>query len=253
MLRDPSMLRVIFKLVVFVFVLGVIICLMPLKFIFPNQLARSWKKMLVKIGSTILIYVFGIKINVRGKTPKKPFILVSNHLSYVDILLFFYLSDCIFVAKKEVGRWRLLGIVVKLTGTIFIDRENIRDGVRVNHLIRRIYKDNGGIVIFPEGTSTKGETVLDFNPMLLKSAIDLECPVYYASIRYTKSVDVLDPENSVCWWGDSGFLEHFKNFLKLKSIQSDVIFGEEAVLAKDARSLAKKLHTCVKQQFIPML
>ncbi len=67
--------------------------------------------------------LLGIKINAQGRPPRGAFFLVSNHLSYLDIVVFAALTDCVFVAKSEVSRWPVIGFLCRCMNTIFIDRE----------------------------------------------------------------------------------------------------------------------------------
>ncbi len=111
--------------------------------------------------------ILSIKFQVIGTPPDAPFILVSNHLSYIDIVPMFINMNCTFVAKKEVESWPLLGPMVKHTGVIFVDRSIKRDVNRVNKLLSKSLNKNQGIVLFPEGTTTGGDRVLPFRSALL--------------------------------------------------------------------------------------
>jgi 1-acyl-sn-glycerol-3-phosphate acyltransferase len=200
-----------------------------------------------------LCFVLGINITRYGQPPAAPFILVSNHLSYVDILVFASQVACVFIAKKDVASWPAIGSMCRAAGTIFVDRESRRDVVRVNQLIEHALNEGLGIILFPEGTSTEGAGVRPFNPSLLDYAAKNEMPVYHASISY-RTVEGDPPAYlSVCWWGDMTFMSHFGGLLKLRSVHATVLFGMQPISRHDRKSLAAELHNAVISEFVPVV
>ncbi len=71
--------------------------------------------------------ILGVKIAVQGTLPIPPFLLVSNHLSYVDVLVFASQVKCVFVARGDVARWPVIGSLCRGVNTIFIDRQKRQD------------------------------------------------------------------------------------------------------------------------------
>jgi 1-acyl-sn-glycerol-3-phosphate acyltransferase len=92
--------------------------------------------------------------------------------------------DGVFVAKAEVRDWFLAGRIVRDMGVVFIDRKNRRDIPRAGEEIIKRLNDGEGVIVFPEGTSTKGEDILPFNSSFLEFASKTDLPVSYASISY---------------------------------------------------------------------
>ena len=156
-----------------------------------NFIARSWGRSVGRLA--------GLTTHVEGTPPAPPFLLVSNHLGYIDIILFSSLLGCVFVAKKEIEDWPVVGRMCRAAQTIFVDRENRRDVVRVNRLIEQALTAGKGVVLFPEGTSTKGETVAPFNAALLAYAAQTGFPVAYAAVSYRTRADEAPAHLSVCW------------------------------------------------------
>lgn len=210
-----------------------------------------WRNGVVRCWATSLAFILNMDIKLKGTPPDPPFLLVSNHLSYVDILPFFISMDCVFVAKSEVRSWPVLGRMAEGINIIFIDRSLIRDIPRVNRLIDRNINDKQGVILFPEGTTTNGETVKRFKSSLLKYAASKNFPVSYASIRYCTSDFKKPAKNWVCWWGDQSFTDHFIKLLTVPSIRAVVTFGDNRVKNNDRKKLAKKLQKQVESQFIP--
>jgi 1-acyl-sn-glycerol-3-phosphate acyltransferase len=217
-----------------------------------NANPTRWRTGMVRRWAQACGSIIQLETNIEGTPPDPPFLLVSNHLSYVDILPFFMAMDCVFVAKNEVKSWPVLGRMAAGINIIFIDRETKRDIPRVNRLIEKNINSHQGIVIFPEGTTTKGDRVKKFNSSLLEYAASRNFPVSYSSITYCTNDPGRPAHEWVCWWGDMTFVTHFFNMLKLSSIQATVRFGEHKIQDKDRKRLAKSLHERVQQQFTPI-
>ena len=110
--------------------------------------------------------IFGIKIKTVGKVSVNfPILLISNHASYLDIIILGSLFKTSFVAKREVEKWPLFGILAKLQNTIFIDRKISSLKIQENKIIKHLNKKKN-LVIFPEGTSSDGNEVLPFKSSL---------------------------------------------------------------------------------------
>lgn len=200
-------------------------------------------------GASIIL---NIRIKKIGDAPKAPFILVLNHLSYLDIIPVFLYTDCTFVAKKEVKSWPLLGKMIASMGVIFVDRGRKRDVVRVNHLLSKNLNNKQGIVLFPEGTSSGGKQVLPFRSPLLEFPASQTLPVHAASIKYETTAADEPAEESVCFFGKRDpFLKHIIKMAKNKKIYCTIRFGEQPVHDQDRKKLAARLHEEVSVIFEP--
>lgn len=212
--------------------------------VWRNKMVRFWAKTTAKI--------LGVRLTVNGTPPKAPFFLVCNHLSYVDIIPLFIYMDCVFIAKSEVKSWPLIGRMARSIGVIFVNRELKRDVRRVNRIVASNITDRRGVVLFPEGTSTRGDRVKEFKSSLLRHAARMEFPVSFASITYRTDDPAKPASEWICWWGDMTFLDHFFNMLRLKSFDTIITFGERTVVETDRKKLANRLHQLVERQFIPI-
>lgn len=220
--------------------------------LFSNRLAVSWKNKVVKSWAWLVGWIIGAKVKVHGKKPENPFLLVSNHLSYLDPMIFWRYLDATFVAKSEIKSWPFFGWGAKTLGILFINRELRRDVHRMNERISESITENQGVVLFPEGTSTKGAEVLPFNAPLLQYPIDTQMPVHFATITYD-APSPWKPHLDLCWWGDMPFFSHFWKLLKMPGFTITITFGEKAILASDRKVLADKLHKAVTHQFTPVI
>lgn len=202
-----------------------------------SRLFRTW----ARSASRIL----GMRIEVEGPAPSPPFFLVANHLSYVDVVALGSVVDCVFVARGDVARWPLLGRLCRTVGTIFIDRRNKRDIPRVLALIQENLSLGRGIVVFPEGTSSEGATVLPFNPSLLEAAARAGIPVSYASLSYETPPSAAPARLAVCWWGDMKFTGHLLGLFRLPGFLAKITFGQETMRERSRKELASKVRQAV--------
>ena len=217
----------------------------------PNK--TLWRQVVFHWWSRSFAAIAGMGLEIEGKPPAPPFLLVCNHVSYVDIPALRLAANGIFVAKKEVKDWFLAGPMITNMGNVFIDRKNRRDIPRAGAEILRKLSEQEGVILFPEGTSTKGETVLPFNSSFLEFAAKTDLPVSYAALRYVTPEGGPSPSERVCWWDDTGFLMHMWLLFSLPSFKAVVTFGEEPLLDTDRKQLAARLRERVQESFIPML
>jgi 1-acyl-sn-glycerol-3-phosphate acyltransferase len=143
---------------------------------------------------------------------------VSNHLTYLDIVVFGAVRPFLFVAKSEVKRWPLLGTLATLGGSIFVERDRSLQVADAGREIEQGLRSGLPVLLFPEGTSSGGEQVLPFRPPLFEPAIRASVPVTAAAIRYTT-------EEQVAYWGDMVFLPHLLRTLRVRGLAAEVCFS----------------------------
>jgi len=202
--------------------------------------------------SAAVMAVIGLPVRARGTPPEPPFLLVANHLSYVDILVLASRLGCVFVSKAEVRGWPLLGPICRTLGTIFIDREARRDIPRVMAEVERELAAGRGVVIFPEGTSSAGRTVEPFKPPLLALATRLGRPVHYAVLGYRTPPGDPAAHETVCWWGGTPFAKHAWRLLQATRIEATLRFAPDPIFESDRKLLAERLREAVLADFEPM-
>ncbi|MEW6210371.1 MAG: lysophospholipid acyltransferase family protein [Acidobacteriota bacterium] len=227
--------------------------LVSVRIFLPSDKKARWRDFLFRAWARGIVRLLRMKINLRGSPPRPPFFLVSNHLSYLDVVVLAARIDCVFIAKKDVEEWPVVGFLCRQVDTIFVDRSSRRDVVRVNSLIEKSLAAGRGVVLFAEGTSTQGATVAPFNPALLHSAAKREFPVSYSSVSYRAPARERPAHLSVCWWGDMTFADHLFRLFQLSSIEASLRFGSEPIIQSDRKLLAQELWRAVNEQFIPVV
>ncbi len=225
------------------------ITVLPLSLLFQG-FRRTWRRWMTQIWARVLVRIIGVKIHSQNDAPRGPFLLVCNHLSYLDIIVLQAQLDCTFVAKREVATWPLLGLIVRSVGTIFIERRIGRHIQTTLDEIQKTIQQGSGVVLFAEGTSTNGQAVLRFKSSLLDCAARERTPVRYASISYSVPPGETPVEESVCWWGDMTFMDHLFRMLQMPRIEANVVYGVEAIADDDRHILAQKLWSAVSAQFV---
>jgi 1-acyl-sn-glycerol-3-phosphate acyltransferase len=219
--------------------------------IVPNK--QYWRQIFFTAWSKFFVWLSGMTVDVIGDVPRPPFFLVSNHLSYTDIPVLRSLVTSIFVAKGEIRGWLLAGKIVSDMGMVFIDRSNKRDIPRAGDDILRRLEGGEGVIVFPEGTSSKGESILRFNSSFFEFAARTDLPIHYAAITYRVDDESVRASDSVCWWDDSTFLEHMFRFFQVRRSTAIVTFGSEPVTSPDRKELAERLWTKVNEHFVPVI
>ena len=170
-------------------------------------------------------------------------LLVSNHLSYLDILVYSSLTPCVFVAKREIRSWPLFGLMSRLAGTLFIDRERRADTHRVYQEMMNALAAGVVVVLFPEGTSSDGLTILPFRPALFEAALESTEPVSCSHIRYLLEDGSLDQQ--VCYWGEMTFFPHLIQLLSRREIRARVRFHDQAGRYGSRKEAAQVTHEIV--------
>lgn len=220
--------------------------------LFSAKLGRRTHFFIVRTWARSLAKILCLKIDVEGELASPPVFLASNHLSYLDIIVLLSVVDGFFVAKTEVASWPILGFLARSTGTLFIDRSRKSDLQRVTPLIESVLDSGANIFVFPEGTSTKGESVLPFKPSMFEAAIRTESRVLAASLSYRTPSTGPPAYLAVCWWGDMTFLGHCYALVGLRSIRALVRFAEEPLVDNDRKTLALRAHRSVESIFTPV-
>lgn len=253
-------LKVVAKFLSFVLWLGLFFLLtvpfLPLTWPMPNTI-RPYLIYVVSLCSKGLLEVLGIQVTTNGRFEPKTYLIVSNHLSYTDILVIASLHPCAFVTSLEMKKAPFLGQLISLAGCLFVNRKNKS---RINQEISqlRLALVHGiSVVFFPEATSTDGADVLRFKRPLFESSIATQTPILPLTINYEKiNGKKLSTENRdfIFWYGDMDFFPHFMSLLKQNTIKVNLTVHEAFKPGlMTSLDMAEHTHTIVKGAYRPVL
>ncbi len=175
--------------------------------------------------SARLLAILNVKPSIRGTPPaiaNRAAVLVSNHVSWLDIQLIHSVWQVRFVAKSEVRRWPLIGWLSAHTGTLFIERGKRRHAARINQSIHAAFQQGDAIGVFPEGTTTDGRELARFHASLLQPAVDERAMVYPVALRYLDESGNISA--SASYVGDTTLLESMRVIFAERIIRAELIF-----------------------------
>jgi 1-acyl-sn-glycerol-3-phosphate acyltransferase len=222
------------------------------------RLAPGAARRLPMIFHRAVCAVIGLRVVVRGDLPAmRPLLLVSNHVSWLDIMVLGSLFPVSFVSKAEVENWPVFGTLAKLQRTIFVNRTRRTATATVNHAIATRMAEGDPVVLFAEGTTGDGTRVLPFRSSLLGAATSAIAGADAAfavpvSIAYARR-DGLPLERAaradVAWAGDTELVPHLDVVLRRGPIDCQVSIGLPMRLdaGADRKAAARDLQRAVRR------
>ena len=196
-----------------------------------------------------LVWVLGIECEIAGTIPDAAggmLAVVSNHLSYLDVLLYSATRPFVMVAKTEVQSWPLIGWITAQAGTIYVQRADVKGGqtqtrAEVNAMMAEAYRSGLPVMFFPEGTTTNGSEILPLRRGLYHSVVSDRVPVMVAAIgfEFTQRNPGAMVGEDVCFVGEADFGPHLLAFLGLRGVKAKMRFGDSVVAGEDRFALAR--------------
>lgn len=204
--------------------------------------SREWH---IRRWSRRLLRICGVEVEVVDATgvaqpgaARQGAMVVSNHISWLDIYVIHSWQPVRFVAKSEIRSWPLVGWLCEKTGTIFIERGRKRDAHRVLHDITDVMLQGDLVGVFPEGTTTDGTSVLPFHANLMQAPISGGLPVQPVGLNYLDAATGL-PTLAAAYIGDTTLLQSLEAVLRAPRIKARLVIGPALVPASgDRRELA---------------
>jgi len=208
-----------------------------------------------------LCLLIGVRIRQVGRRHHNgPVLILSNHVSWLDICVISALTPVVFIAKSEVARWPVFGWLSKLQRTIFIDRQaRHRTGAATREIGDRLL-DGDAVVLFAEGTSSDGTRVLPFRSALIgavhhalgASTQHTAIAVQPMSVAYTGYGGLpigRELRERVAWYGDADLMPHLLGILSAGAIDVTVSWGDAVAteMSADRKQIARDAEIAVRK------
>ena len=190
-------------------------------------LPNRWKiiSRLNRNFTLLLRLILNIKVTVagdEGQLERGGYVIIANHVSYVDGIVLGSIFPILFVSKREVRSWPIIGQWNVLCGGIFVNRQQKEKvGELVEEMTRKL-KHEANILLFPEGTSTNGEKMLAFQTVPLAAPLRNRSIIVPVTVTYKSINDQrvsAANRDLVYWYGDMEFVTHFWNLLGLSGVE----------------------------------
>lgn len=215
------------------------------------RLPHRWKiiSRLSRSFTFLVRTILNIKVTVVGEErcmESGGCVIICNHVSYVDGIVLGSMFPIVFVSKREVKRWPIVGPWKTLCGTIFINRQRKNLVASLVREMRQKLNQEANVLLFPEGTSTNGERILPFQTAPLAAPLrnrSIIVPVTLAYKRIDDEPVTAANRDLLYWYGNMEFVPHFWKLLSLRSIELIVTIQPkiECFRYKDNSAGRKKL------------
>lgn len=190
-----------------------------------NRIVRGWSRVLLAICGARLrstgppLHDDPAHTGVEAGHPGR--LILANHVSWIDVFAILACLPCRFVAKAEIGRWPLVGWLVTLVGTLYIERGRRHAVAAINHKVRDRLKAGDTVAVFAEGTTTDGDRVLAFHSNLIAPALEVGCEVWPVALRYTENGT---RSTATAFVGEMALVNSLWNTLVARGLEIEVAF-----------------------------
>jgi lyso-ornithine lipid O-acyltransferase len=206
-----------------------------------------------------VLRILGIRVKVDGAVlPEGPALLVSNHVSWLDIVILSAVAPVSFIAKRDVSGWPFFGTLARLQRTVFVDRNRRHTaGASRNEMQERLAAGDM-LVLFAEGTSGDGTRVLPFKSTLFAAAEHSEVSIQPLSLVYTghRNLPMTRRQRPLyAWYGDMDLPPHLWAALSNGPIEVNVICHSPLSMADhgNRKTLAKQAEEAVRKGLVHSL
>jgi lyso-ornithine lipid O-acyltransferase len=250
------MIRVILVALAFLALTLVLVPFQLIGLVFDLRLQRT----IPHVYHRVLCTLIGVRIREMGaRSTASPALILSNHVSWLDICVISALAPVVFVAKSEVARWPVFGWLAKLQRTIFINRQaRHQTGAATREIAGRLLGGDA-VVLFAEGTSSNGIRVLPFRSSLVGAVHHVlgatthhtHVTVQPMSLAYV-GFDGLPIGRAlrerVAWYGDADLIPHLLQVLASGAVDVTVSWGEATAcdISADRKAIARDAEKSVR-------
>lgn len=218
----------------------------------PELVDRRWRSWWLRLWGRGTYHIMGIKLTITGTPPKPPCYLVSNHLSYLDVIILCEQTGFGVVARGDMQHWPIFGWICKSLYILFVDRKKKKDAARVNKQIAHTLAIGDGIVVFAESRISPGRTVDPFKSALIQPALECGHPVHYVTLSYTCFSDTPTASQVVGWWRPEPLSYHMCRLLRQPGVNATVHYGDAPITGTNRKEVAEAAGQAVLAQFVPL-
>ncbi len=223
----------------------------------PHKRRKRFIK-IVRWTSALGLRVLGVRVTLINRPQRdRRFLLVGNHLGFLDIMITARAVPALFVTSNEMKEMPVLGLLTEMAGCLYVERRS-RDNIP-NEIknITSALNDGFNVVLYPEGTSSDGQAVLPFKKSMLTAAGQSEANILPMCLNYVRvnGAPMSDKyRDHIFWYGDLGFLECAWRLVQLKSVEAELIFLEEVVVSPetDRRDIAANAQAQIEKCYRPI-
>jgi len=209
-------------------ILVIFICFFIVLVFFPITPKKYWIY-IVRAWAKSILFCVGITIEIIGKHnssyTRPNSMIISNHISWLDIPLLYTIYSLSFIGRAEIKKWPILNIMAKSGGTIFLDRKNKRELMQINQVVANQLSNGATIGLFPEGMTSDGKQVLPFKAPLLEAAIMANSTIVPLVIKYYTKAGIRT--HAVTYAGEITLWKTVKNSLFLNGIHAKILLLPE--------------------------
>lgn len=255
----------IFRVLFFLFVyVPFMLIFCPIQYVWAKLGAPYWHlipRAFHILGATFL----GLKVTVIGQPVQgRPVLIVSNHISWTDIIAVGSSADVTFVAKKEIEKWFFVNFMAGLQRTVFVDRNRRSDAKRTTGEMAKRIADGHAVLLFAEGQSDIGTHVLPFRSALVGAAQQAmlgdgaaEVLIQPLTISYTRlqGLPVSRNERSlIAWIKSKSFKQNIREILTGGVKEVTLAFGTPMPLAQgdDRKTVTKAAEKEVRRMLVAL-
>lgn len=214
-----------------------------------------WISVYCRLGLKIM----GFKVEVvgaEGVLTSGPFLVASNHMSYLDVLILASKMPGFFVTSQEIREIPFLGQLCVLGGCLFVERRNKENIHREISELTEALDRGFNVIFFPEATSTNGTQILRFRKPLFQAAINASQRVLPVCLNYVsidnKPVNVHNRDR-LCWYGDMSFAPHLWQIMAAREVKVEIqILDWLQTQNENSEVLAQTSQKQVEQVFRPV-
>lgn len=194
----------------------------------------------------LLLYLIGVRLTIKNPqafqfTGRDNYLIVANHISYLDVIIMHALIPAVFVTSREVEQTPVLGWICKAAGCLFVERRKRMEVQRDIAQMTAVLGEKLNVVFFPEGSTSNGEAFLPFKRPLLEAAVRSRARVLPVCVNYVSVNGEPVSDNTrdyVAWYGDMTFFPHLVKLLSLRHLHAEIAILEP---------LPFRQHQCRKQ------